>query len=166
MKNHSERLPLARTEQLIVKEVDDEVLVFDRKTDQAHCLNKTAAQVWKKCDGEKSVAEISAILTNDGEEINEAVVWFAMDQLDKFNLLARIPAPPPVFIGMTRRQLVRSIGLAAIALPTVMSIAAPPAASAASKLGPNACCVNNGDCQSNNCNPCACPSCPSGKRCA
>jgi len=46
--HHPAQLPLARKDQLIVKEVDDEVLVYDLKTDQAHCLNKTAALVWKE----------------------------------------------------------------------------------------------------------------------
>ena len=45
--------PVARTESLIVKEVDGETLVYDLTTDKAHCLNDTATRVWKNCDGRK-----------------------------------------------------------------------------------------------------------------
>jgi hypothetical protein len=165
-----QQYPLARTEQLIVKEVDDEVLVYDLKTDKAHCLNATAAQVWKYCDGEKSVTDITAALSQDsGSQVEEGVVWLALDQLQNFKLLGEIPAAPVVFAGMTRRQLVRTLGVAAIALPAITSILSPTTAEAASKAPPGACCVNAGDCSSSSCvtcSPVACPSCPSGKRCA
>src|SRR6266851_4917843 len=99
-----EQLPLARTDQLIVKEVDDEVLVYDLKTDQAHCLNKTAAEVWKNCDGEKSISEINKLLNPSvAEPVNEAMVWMALDELEKFKLMAQVPAEANVFAGMSRR---------------------------------------------------------------
>ena len=162
-----EQLPLARTEQLIVKEVDGEVLVYDLKTDQAHCLNNTAAKVWKNCDGEKSVSDITAALSIDsGTPVDEGVVWLALNQLETFALLDKAPTAPSAFAGVSRRQLMRVLGVAAIALPVVSKILAPTAAEAASKFPPNTCCVNNGDCASNSCAPCTCPPCASGKRCA
>lgn len=150
-----EQFPLARTEQLIVKEVDNEVLVYDLKTDQAHCLNDTAAKVWKNCDGEKSLTEIKVALANDfGASVDEGVVWLALDQLKQFKLLAEAPSAPSAFAGMTRRQLVRTLGVAAIALPVVVSIASPTAQAQAS-CGQS--CTGNGGCTSNppgcrNCN--------------
>ncbi|MDQ5844969.1 MAG: PqqD family protein, partial [Acidobacteriota bacterium] len=56
-------LPLARQSSLIVKELEDETLVYDQETDQAHCLNETAALVWKNCDGRNSVNEIARLLS-------------------------------------------------------------------------------------------------------
>ncbi len=123
-----EQLPLARTDQLIVKEVDDEVLVYDLKTDQAHCLNDTAALVWKNCDGKNSVSEIQASLANEaGAPVDEGVVWLALDQLEKFKLLAEAPTLPTIFAGMGRRQLIRTLGLVAVTLPVIISIATPTA---------------------------------------
>src|SRR6266851_3883161 len=121
-----EQLPLARTDQLIVKEVDDEVLVYDLKNDKAHCLNDTAAKVWKNCDGKKSIGEIQASLADEASApVDEGVVWLALDQLEKFKLLAEVPTAPAVFAGMSRRQLMRNLGVAAIALPVVVSIISP-----------------------------------------
>jgi len=51
--------PKARTADLIVKELPEEVLIYDLKRDRAHCLNLTAAAVWKYCDGQTSPAEIA-----------------------------------------------------------------------------------------------------------
>jgi hypothetical protein len=55
----TEFLPLARREALITKEVDGELLVYDVTRDKAHCLNETAAAIWRLCDGRTNVGEIS-----------------------------------------------------------------------------------------------------------
>src|SRR6185503_15133397 len=157
MKNdRPEQLPLARTEQLIVKEVDDEVLVYDLKTDQAHCLNKTAALVWKKCDGRATVENIAGSLAN---EINvakdERIVWLALDQLEKFNLLESAATQPGFLPRINRRQLVRTIGVATLALPVIFSIASPRPVEAASPCSnpmgrPGGCpCATDAQCASN-----------------
>ena len=127
----------------LVKEVDDETLVYDLKTDKAHCLNNTAAKVWKNCDGKNSVTDISTSLANDtGVTVDEGVVWLALDQLEQFKLLDKVPTTPAVFAGMSRRQLMRTVGLAAVALPVIVSIVAPTAVSAVSC---GQVCNSNGD---------------------
>lgn len=59
-KDRSKQLPKARQSQLIVKDLPDEVLVYDLDRDKAHCLNHTAGMVWKNCDGKSNVTEIAA----------------------------------------------------------------------------------------------------------
>lgn len=54
-----EFLPKARSKALITKEVDGELLVYDRTRDKAHCLNESAAAIWKLCDGRTTPAEIA-----------------------------------------------------------------------------------------------------------
>ena len=56
--NHSQ-VPVARKENLVIQEMPEEVLVYDMDTNKAHCLNRTAAFVWKSCDGKNSVAPIT-----------------------------------------------------------------------------------------------------------
>ncbi len=148
MKNDSKQaFSLARTDQLIIKEVDDEVLVYDLKTDQAHCLNKTAGLVWQNCDGKKSVTEINACLAKEtGLAVDEQIVWLALDELEKFKLLEGVPAKPIAFVGMSRRQLIRNIGIAAVALPVIVSIISPIPAMAASPCMKNDQCTSPGDC--------------------
>lgn len=153
-------LPLARKDSLVIKEVENETLVYDLETDQAHCLNDTAARVWKSCDGNRSVRDISHELTADlSSPIDEDVVWLALDQLEKFKLLEHQIAKPASFsAGMSRRQVVRALGIAAIVLPMVTSIVVPTAAQSGSILQcgcnspsdcaafPGACCTPHNSC--------------------
>src|SRR4029079_7770248 len=89
------QFPKARHEKLIVKELPDETLVYDLVNDKAHCLHDTPGKIWKHCDGLNSVAEIRAILAHEaGAPVDEGVVWLALDQLEKFELLDRGPRDP------------------------------------------------------------------------
>ena len=140
-------LPVARTESLIVKEVDGETLVYDLTTDKAHCLNETAARVWKNCDGRKTVSEISATLSAEAKtNVTDEVVWLALDQLEKFKLLEAAPVRPGFLAGMTRRQMVARLGIAAVALPAIVSIITPVARAAGSTQPLGTCCVSQLDC--------------------
>lgn len=140
-------LPLARTDQLIVKEVDNEVLVYDLKTDQAHCLNKTAAMVWRQCDGKTTVQDIARSLPQgDTSSVDETVVWLALDEMKRFNLLEVTPAKPVELLGLSRRQVMRTLGVAAIALPVVVSIVSPTPAHAASPCSAGDSCNVPSDC--------------------
>jgi Coenzyme PQQ synthesis protein D (PqqD) len=127
-------LPRARKDKLIIKELPDETLVYDLESDKAHCLNATAARVWKHCDGTTSVGEIAASL-NDGiaTEPNEDVVWLALDQLEEFQLLSQSITKPMRLAGISRRQLMRTLGFtAALSIPLISSIIVPTAVQAAS----------------------------------
>ena len=145
-------LPRARQASLIIKEVDDETLVYDMEADKAHCLNSTAAQVWKSCDGKTSVQEIASQLSvPEGAPVDENLVWLALDQLEKFKLLDEAPAKPAMLAGLTRRQMVARLGIAAAALPAIVSIVTPHAYAQGSLRPPDTCCVNPNDCQSGTC---------------
>ena len=119
-------LPKAKTERLIVREIDDETLVYDRSRDAASCLNEFAARVWRECDGETSVAAIAAALGED-----ERAVWLALHQLTKAQLLTEaIELPRDMTADMSRREIGGRLGLGAAAV--VASVVAPMPAQAAS----------------------------------
>ena len=129
-------MPKAKTERLIVREIDGETLVYDRSRDAASCLNEFAARVWRECDGETSVAEIAAALGED-----ERAVWLALHQLTKAQLLTEaIAFPPDMSAAKSRREIGGRLGLGAAAL--VASIVAPMPAQAASCRGPGAACTS------------------------
>lgn len=117
--------PIARKNDLVVQETSGEVLVYDLKTSKAHCLNGSAAFVWKSCDGKNTVSDIVRRFEADGMgEVTEDFVWLAIDQLNENSLLEnKISAP---FNGHSRRQALKAIGLAtAVALPVIASLVAP-----------------------------------------
>jgi len=119
------QFPTARNSGLVVQEVPDEILVFDLENNKAHCLNDTAAMVWKSCDGKTSVPEIAKyIQTRTGKGVNDDLVWLAIDQLSENHLLETTASSP--FKGQTRREVIKKIGLASmIAIPVVASLVAP-----------------------------------------
>src|SRR5713101_2119140 len=148
--------PKARAAKLIVREFGDELLVYDKERHEAHCLNRTAALVWKKCDGRTSVKEISRRLAkemSDGEgSFDERVVWHALEQFQRDHLLEerfKVPAGLLTTIndGLNRRQMMRALGVTAVvALPLVTSIVAPTAAQAATCTGSGGVCTSGAQC--------------------
>jgi len=58
-------LPRARHENLIVQTMDDEILLFDTLTNQAHVLNQSAALVWKLSNGKRTVPELAQLIARE-----------------------------------------------------------------------------------------------------
>jgi hypothetical protein len=128
-------LPPARTKRLVIKELPDELLVYDLDRHKAHCLNKTSAFIWKHCDGKTTVAEIAALLKREfAATVDEDVVWLALGQLRKFHLLEEGSATTGM-MKVSRRDLVSKYLPAALVLPVILSIASPTAAQSASNCG-------------------------------
>ncbi len=158
--------PKARRAKLIVREFADELLVYDKMRHEAHCLNRTAAVIWRHCDGRTSIAEISRRLGDEmGENgpVDERVVWHALNQFRRDHLLEETIEIPsgilaPLKAGVNRRQAIRALGITAVvALPLVTSMVAPTPAQAVSCLGPGSACTTsaqccNGSCTTGTCN--------------
>ena len=145
--------PRARTNGLVVREIADEVVVYDLERHTAVCLNRTAALVWKRCDGRTSVEELRRALAEElPSTAADELLGLALEQLSRERLLEECVARPSPPAGMSRRELARRLGLAAAAsLPLITSILAPTAAQAASCKGSGASCTAPGECCSGLC---------------
>lgn len=141
MKQENEQVvPRARKADLVVKDLKDEVLVYDLKRDKAHSLNQSAAFVWKKCNGRRTVAEVAQALGKEFKvPANEQTVWLALEQLSKFYLLEEKVARPAGIPRISRRDMMRIGAAAAFALPVIVSIVAPTAANAQTAINPSVC---------------------------
>ncbi|MFQ5946425.1 MAG: PqqD family protein [Anaerolineae bacterium] len=169
-------MPLARDEELVIEELRDETLVYDLKHHKARCLNRTAALVWRRCDGRTTLAEVVGLLEKELEApVDEAVVWMALDRLGKARLLRERVRLPGSEADYSRREAIRKLGLVgglSLLLPVVDSIVSPRAAHAQSCLtvaecealvppactgqpicgDPGRCCVQSGNrCKRKNC---------------
>jgi hypothetical protein len=125
--------PAARRTRLVVRELPDELVVYDLDRHQAHCLNRTAASVFRGADGTRSLDDLGLLL-GDGLDLAErgVAVRMALDLLGQAHLLeggeARWPAPG----DLSRRSVLRRAGLgAALLLPAVASVVVPTPAEAA-----------------------------------
>ena len=120
------RKPRARSEGLVVEQLNDELLVYDLASNRAHCLGAPAARVWRACDGRTLVGSLSATLELDADSVDQALAGLeACDLLDE---------APALGAGTTRRELgirVAKTSAAVAAVPLIWSIAAPSPAAAA-----------------------------------
>ena len=129
----STRYPQSRTDGILTQKLADEVLVYDLDREKVLCLNESTALVWLQCDGTRSVAEITrALSVQTGKTVSEDIVWMALRQLASENLLAIGESFETPFDGMTRRDMVRRVGLATMAAPFIFEVMAPSAAHAGS----------------------------------
>ena len=144
MKNNVK--PVARKNDLVIQESDNEVLVYDLVTNKASCLNETAAFVWQSCNGSNGIADIAKALGRKTDQaVNDDLVWLAIDELSKHKLLEEKVSAEYSVEGMSRRDVIKKIGLGTmIALPLVFTLVAPRSVHA------NSLCVTGGVCS---CNP-------------
>lgn len=136
-------LARARDHRLVVHELEDELLVYDLDRHKAHCLNRTAAIVWRNCDGQTTVAELATRLEKALKvPVDEAVVWLALSRLGRAGLLRERVTPAAGAPVPSRREVMRKfahLGGVSVLLPLVTSIVAPTAAQAATCIDQMAC---------------------------
>ena len=127
-------------------------LLLPCENNRAHCLNSTAAEVWRLCDGKRTVTEIAEAIAKESKSpIDEELVWLTLARLRKSGLL--MPQKKQEEILVSRRRMVRRIGTAALALPAITSLLVPTPAEAASPCRHNLalCPQGNVQCCSNFC---------------
>jgi len=144
-RNRTEQKPLKREAGLVLIDLQGELLVYDLDRDRAHCLNQTAAVVWRHCDGHTTSRGIAASLGRElGTAIGDDVIQSALSQLSRRHLLQE-----PVECGkvLSRREAIRNVGLAAAAaLPLITSIVAPMAIEAATCVPAGGTCTSQSQC--------------------
>lgn len=129
------RLPHARNEGIVVQDMDEEILAYDVAAHKAYCLNQTASRVYRACGARASFEGLKR-----EHKFTDDIIFLAIDELKKANLVGEDAAYTSPFAGMNRREVVRRVGFASmIALPVISSLVAPAALRAQSIA-----CVNPG----------------------
>jgi hypothetical protein len=150
-------LPKSRRSEIVVQEFEKEILIYDLSINKAYCLNETSTLVYQLCDGKNTVADICNLISKKlHQPVTEDLVWLALDSFKKDNLLEQSEQFEIDFNNLSRRQVIRKIGLGSVVmLPLISSIVAPLSAQAQS-AGPTnlpllAACSAPGQCTSGNC---------------
>ena len=134
------KLPQARTSEIVEQELSDELMIYDATTHRAYSLNETSKNIFQACNGTTSFEDLKKRYgyTDD-------LIHFALDELRRNDLLQESVSQNH-FAGLSRREVVKRVGLAcAVALPIVTGLIAPPAACAASTCAINTCIAANQD---------------------
>ena len=128
--------PEARKDGLTIREVGDELVVYDAEQQRALRLNATAAEILKQCDGTRTTEEIAAKLPGELDSTEkEQSVLLAVDDLAKADLLTMPPVSNNEELSRSRRNLIKKAAIVAFALPMVESIFTPTPAQADSGSG-------------------------------
>jgi hypothetical protein len=175
MNNEESERPIAITNNTVIHETGDETLVYNLLTNRCFNLNRISSLVWQHCDGKKKIEQIAAEISKQlRQPVPVELVWLAVRELRKENLVLVRLETPSNLRGLNRRQIIKQVGLSAglVTIPMVISIAAPKAANAQSgapapvdpcaaegigmdvnKTPNGGSCNGNGNCCSNNCCP-------------
>ena len=120
--------PKARKNKISIRELAEETIVYDLERDKAHSLNPTSAFIWRHCDGKTSVVEMARLVHAElGLPDSPELVQLALDQMARRHLLTEaMPAPASrrEFAGCSRRDMLKKLAVAAVALPIIMTITA------------------------------------------
>lgn len=140
-------LPLSKTENIIVQKTGREILLYDLSINKAFCLNESLTVIYENCDGRTSFEAFKRKY-----KFTDDLIYFGLDELKRENLIEGEGADH--FAGLTRREIVRRVGLATmIVLPVITSLMAPTAANAATGCRASGqTCIVNANAQSNCCN--------------
>lgn len=126
------KLPQIRNKNIVVQEIGGEIMIYDLEINKAYCLNETSAIVYQNCDGKTDFADLNSKYNFPNE-----IIYLALDQLNKENLLEKDAEFLSPFKGLSRREVVKKVGLSSmIALPVIASIVAPTAVNAQSGCAP------------------------------
>lgn len=148
----SSPLPLARQKDLISHELSGELLVYDLTRNKVHCLNPATALVWRSCDGKRTMEELASLVSARLDlPADEDIVRLALAHLEKARLL-EAPLPEATAARrLSRRQLVKRLGIGLGALPLLSTLVAPPAHAAGSCQSSGATCNPRKPCCSGAC---------------
>jgi hypothetical protein len=144
------KLPRARTAEILEQEAGKELLIYDLRTNKTLALNETLTTVFKACNGKTSFDDLYY-----RNNFNNDLIHFALNELQINNLLENYESNH--FAGLSRREVIKKVGFASmVALPLVSSLIAPSSAQAQSGG-----CVTNSNCPSAN-NGCQAGICQGG----
>lgn len=126
--------PKSRRTDIVVQETETEIMLFDLNINKAFCLNQTSALVYQLSDGTRTIAQISDTMSKElNILVSEDLVWLALSELEKENLLEKHQELQDKFAGIPRREVIKKVGLTSlVAFPIISSVVAPPAYAAAS----------------------------------
>jgi hypothetical protein len=115
-----------------MRELGDELLIYDLDRHKVYCLNRMAMQVFRHCDGETTIPDMARRISKAfGAPVEEEAIQLGLARLQKARLLEE-GLSARTFDG-SRRDMLRRLGkVAVLVLPVVTALTVPTSAHAAS----------------------------------
>lgn len=125
--------PIARRTNIFSENLPNEMVLYNKQTQQVHCLNRSAAFVWENADGTRSIDELALLFERElNVPAGRDLVLVALDQLAKADLLERKTEVAGEEVT-SRRAVAKRLamaGMSAAMLPVIASMTAPSASAA------------------------------------
>lgn len=139
--------PRAKRAGLVLRQLDDELLVYDLSRQRAFSLNRNAARLFRLADGTRTVKDLAREMRDvPGQRASRVVVSIGLRDLERHGLLE---GRSPTAVSPSRRRWLRRV-VAATALPAILGLDARRT-SAATCLPPGSVCSSDGECCSGTC---------------
>lgn len=141
-----------RAEDVVIDDLAEEAIAYKRGGFRFFRLSSSVKVVWRLCDGERALAEISRELSRE-TGLPEDPEWAALclQRLYRYRLIETRPPDTPIpKTDEVRRRLLR-MGLGLALLPVVTLVNAPSPADAGSLRGSGASCTDSAQCRSGVC---------------
>lgn len=134
---------------LLRHELDGQVLIYDAREDRVHLLDTTTGHVFELLEqgGRTRDGIVSELATRMNTIESESLLQLSLDELRKADLLDDVSATVPALSDITRRELIRKVGLAGAAaflVPAIATLTATPAQAQASCIAQNQTCLRGG----------------------
>jgi hypothetical protein len=117
----------------LIHQVGDDLVIYDGEQTRCHVLNPAAAAVWECCGTSANIDELTAAVSSAANlPADPEFAYLALEELKNADLLSGEPLIPAKTGGLSRRQVLMGLGVAAVMLPAVKSVVAPTTVMAAS----------------------------------
>lgn len=133
-------VPAARAEDIVTTETNQDLLVYDQRSQHLHSLNAAVATVWRLCDGQRTIDDIVIMADSSAETVQLALEKLSAADLLQDKLATDLRSP-----GTSRRTALRKAVIAG-SLPVIVSVTAPLAAQAVSRTAGGSCIVSDSTC--------------------
>ena len=120
------KFPKSRTRDLLFREVDRELLIHDPEAGHTFCLDRPAASILKHCDGGTSVEALLRVVREGRRVVSRRVALGGTQELKQRRLLEPGSLASTPFDGLSRRAMLRRLGIAAATAPLIVAVAANP----------------------------------------
>lgn len=137
---------------LLRHELDGQVLIYDAREDRVHLLDTTTGHVFELLEqgGRSRAGIVSELATRMNILEGEGLLELSLEELRKADLLDGNMAPVAPLSEMSRRELLRKVGMAgaaALLIPAIATLTASPAyAQASCSAATHSCVVGIVDC--------------------
>ncbi|CAD5981199.1 hypothetical protein PCC9214_04763 [Planktothrix tepida] len=140
-------IPVARTENLLLQDIGNELIIYDQDNNSSHCLTPLAVRIWELSNGQNTVNDIAHKLEKefnlpaDSDVDMRGLVWLTLEELERYKLIKEYRKEPIAIPNISRRKAIKTatlVGGFAIGsmFPGVKSIASPDPGGARSTAGP------------------------------